>query len=340
MRFNEHLTNRRHIAMAQYASTSTECKDEIEALRAIYGDDALAELEGAVDAAVAPVPLEPASHSYRYVLTLQARPASDGVDAQGTTCSGAVDLAFTQPPGYPLSRPVSFALRWVHGGGVRGEAALHALEARLRGEAEAAVVSSGAVVVYDLSVATLEWLGAWVEEHGVAHEPDEPEAAGVVVTRPTMAGVEAVGVGLAVALGGMDAEAVEEAASLSKEFGAVTLNEERGTEALSEKEEKGEGEGGGEDEAVGLAAEAEADRNEDEDEDEGEAWTYVDSGDGGDDSGGRTTDSESDWSDAELREADSSGTGAPPSAAQGAGRPWWGPYPYAFLPPSTSNLKP
>ena len=35
-----------------------------------------------------------------------------------------------------------------------------------------------------------------------------------------------------------------------------------------------------------------------------------------------TTDSESDWSDAELRESDSHGNGAPPSAAQGMGRPW------------------
>ena len=35
-----------------------------------------------------------------------------------------------------------------------------------------------------------------------------------------------------------------------------------------------------------------------------------------------TTESESDWSDAELREADSHGNGAPPSAAQGSGRPW------------------
>ena len=35
-----------------------------------------------------------------------------------------------------------------------------------------------------------------------------------------------------------------------------------------------------------------------------------------------TTDSESDWSDAELREADCQGNGAPPSAAQGMGRPW------------------
>ena len=34
------------------------------------------------------------------------------------------------------------------------------------------------------------------------------------------------------------------------------------------------------------------------------------------------TASESDWSDAELREADASGSGAPPSASQGAGRPW------------------
>jgi hypothetical protein len=34
------------------------------------------------------------------------------------------------------------------------------------------------------------------------------------------------------------------------------------------------------------------------------------------------TDSESDWSDAELREADCTGTGAPPSVAQGMGRPW------------------
>ena len=35
-----------------------------------------------------------------------------------------------------------------------------------------------------------------------------------------------------------------------------------------------------------------------------------------------TTDSESDWSDAELRESDCHGNGAPPSAAQGMGRPW------------------
>ena len=35
-----------------------------------------------------------------------------------------------------------------------------------------------------------------------------------------------------------------------------------------------------------------------------------------------TTDSRSDWSDAELRESDSHGNGAPPSAAQGMGRPW------------------
>ena len=35
-----------------------------------------------------------------------------------------------------------------------------------------------------------------------------------------------------------------------------------------------------------------------------------------------TTDSDSDWSDAELRESDCHGNGAPPSAAQGMGRPW------------------
>lgn len=43
----------------------------------------------------------------------------------------------------------------------------------------------------------------------------------------------------------------------------------------------------------------------------------------GDDEDGAGTASESDWSDAELREADSKGdSDKPPSAAQGSGRPW------------------
>ena len=286
--------------------------DEIEALRSIYGDEDFVELGSVEEATRAGLPPDHAtSNAYRVTLR-----------SSGGGAAAAVGLAFRQPPGYPSSAPVSLAVRDVRGvGGAAGVAALHDLEEKLRLEADASV---GDVCVYNLLVEASDWLQDWVEKHGIVRRTTAGDEEDIVETEPearqqvaAAEGAEGGGTTTTQVRAPMAA-----AASLADALGAVTLTNE-GDEEDATSEATDDENIMNQDELVVPGTLRVNSMEEEEEEDIEVAWeSGMSVGGGGGSVNNVGTDSESDWSDAELREADTSATRAPPSAAQGSGRPW------------------
>ena len=80
--------------------------DEVEALRAIYGDDEFDELESTEAASRAGLS-DDATFLPAYRVTIRS--------GDPPAAAAAVGLAFRQPPGYPSSAPLTLAVRDMHG---------------------------------------------------------------------------------------------------------------------------------------------------------------------------------------------------------------------------------
>ena len=266
--------------------------DEIEALMSIYGAPALARLTE--DAAsdrfgiyIARTPggsRDDGACEAAYALTLPAPLGDRSADRSPTNeCPRSIAVAFTHPASYPSSAPTTIAVRGVRGvGGAAMEAALADLEATLQRIADDGV---GGVTVYDCSVRAMEWLDdVWTTEH-------PREASGEHAGEDTAGGDARV-----------SAEVRLDA--LAETLGDMTLTLTNEPPPASPPPPEG---------AVDATRDTDA-TDSAEDAVEDAAWASEDE---------TATDSESDWSDAELREADAkTDSSAPPSAAQGAGRPW------------------